>query len=286
MANDDTSVSTAPLSSFPSPYDVGQTPSVACAYDQRFSYCLYVPKAGNPETRRIFVAVHGTGRGNQVMRNRFIDLAEKLNLIVLAPLFPCGIDEADDRDNYKYIEYRGIRFDLVLLAMIDEVAAKYRVPAEPFSLIGFSGGAHFAHRLLYLHPQRLSAVSICAPGSPTMPDLGKPWWVGVADMEQRFGRPFSIEAMRRVRVHLAVGEADTETWEITHRPGSKHWMEGANDSGRTRVERLAALYGALTEIGIDTRIDYLPGVAHEFDPIADRAETFFDEVLGQPVSEA
>ena len=273
-----------PKKSSVSPYDVGQTPSVACAYDQRFSYCLYVPRDGDPGTRRIFVAVHGTGRGNQIMRNRYMQLADALNLIVLAPLFPCGIDDADDRDNYKYIEYHGIRFDLVLLAMIDEVSAKYDLPAQPFSMIGFSGGAHFAHRFYYLHPERLAAVSICAPGSPTLPDAGKPWWIGVADMEQRFGRPFSAEAIRRVPVHLAVGNADLETWEITHHPGSKHWIEGANDAGSTRVERLATLHRALADMGVQVRIDCLEGVAHEFEPLASRADLFFEEVLGTGVS--
>lgn len=232
-------------------------------------------------TRRIFVAVHGTGRGNQTMRNRFIALADELNLIVLAPLFPCGIDDPDDRDNYKYIEYRGIRFDLVLLAMVEEVSAKYGVTDQRLDMIGFSGGAHFAHRFLYLHPEHLSAVSICSPGSPTLPDMSKPWWVGVSDMEQRFGRPFSIEAMKKVPVHLAVGDADTETWEITHKPGSKHWMEGANDTGRTRVERLKTLYDALSGMGMDVRIENVPGIAHEFNPLADRAEAFFRSVSGK-----
>ena len=267
-----------------SPYDVGQTPSVACGYDQRFSYCLYVPRNGDPETRRIFVAVHGTGRGNQIMRNRYMQLADALNLIVLAPLFPSGIVDPDDRDNYKYIEYHGIRFDLVLLAMIDEVSAKYGLAEQPFSMIGFSGGAHFAHRFYYLHPERLSAVSICAPGSPTLPDAGKPWWIGVKDMEQRFGRPFSPDAMRRVPVHLAVGGADRETWEITHRPGSKHWIAGANDTGSTRVERLATLHCALADMGVQVRLDCIDGVAHEFEPLASRADLFFEEVLGAGAS--
>lgn len=263
-----------------SPYDLGATPATACAMDQRFSYCLYVPRDGDPATRRLLVAVHGTGRGNQVVRDSFTALADRLNLIILAPLFPCGIDDPNDRDNYKYIEYRGIRFDHVLLAMIDEVAAKYGVTDTNFGLFGFSGGAHFAHRFYYLYPERLSAVSVCAPGSPTLPDPDRPWWVGVADMETRFGRPLNLPAMRSVPVHLAVGTRDVETWEITHRPGSAHWMEGANDTGDTRVERIGALHDALRASDIDVRLDLVEGAAHEYEPLARRAMTFFAETLG------
>lgn len=262
-----------------SPYDVGRTPATACRADQRFSYCLYVPTRGDAAERRILVAVHGTERGNQAMRDLFSDLAEAFNLIILAPLFPCGVEEPYDRDNYKYIEYRGIRFDLILLSMIDEVAARYGVDAERFSLFGFSGGAHFVHRFYYLHPQRLSALSVCAPGSPTLLDSQKPWWVGVADMEARFGRPLDPAALRAVPVHLAVGDADTDTWEITHKPGGAHWMEGANAAGVTRIDRLKALEASLSAAGVCVKMDILPGVRHQRDALAQSAIAFFTEAL-------
>jgi poly(3-hydroxybutyrate) depolymerase len=263
-----------------SPYDVGRTPATACRADQRFSYCLYAPKSGAAADRRILVAVHGTERGNQAMRDLFSDLAEALNLIILAPLFPCGIDEPHDRDNYKYIEYRGIRFDLILLSMIEEVAARYAVSADQVAMFGFSGGAHFVHRFFYLHPRKLSALSVCAPGSPTLLDSNRPWWVGVADMEERFGCPLDLPALRAVPVHLAVGDADTDTWEITHKPGGAHWMEGANAAGVTRIERLRALQASLAAAGIEVQMDILPGVRHQRDALAQAAIAFFTKVLG------
>ncbi|MEJ7757326.1 MAG: hypothetical protein WKF83_14410 [Nocardioidaceae bacterium] len=73
----------------------------------------------------------------------------------MAPLFPAGIIEPDDIDNYKWLEYHGIRFDKILLAMVDEVAQKYHLDARRFLLHGFSGGGHFAHRFFYLHATRL-----------------------------------------------------------------------------------------------------------------------------------
>lgn len=270
-----TSVPPPPLSA----YETGRTPATACRADQRFSYCLYVPTTGDPATRRLLVAVHGTERGNQAMRDLFAPLADALNLVILAPLFPCGIDDPWDRDNYKYIEYRGIRFDRILLSMVDEVATRHDLDAGRFGLFGFSGGAHFVHRFFYLYPQRLSALSVCAPGSPTLLDTGRPWWVGVSDMEARFGRVLDLPAMRSVPVHLAVGDDDTDTWEITHVPGGEHWMEGANDTGATRIERLHSLRDSLSAAGIQSQLDLLPGIRHERDHLVNAAVAFFTRTL-------
>lgn len=272
-----------------SPYDIGRTPATACRIDQRFSYCLYVPAAvaENPaRAGRILVAVHGTERGNQVLRDMFIPYAEATGSIILAPLFPCGIGaEPQERDNYKYIEFAGIRFDLLVLDMVAEVARRYGVSGDRFDLFGFSGGAHFAHRFLYMHAARLHAVSVGAPGSPTLLDRSKHWWVGVADMEERFGVALDLPAMARVRVHLAVGSDDTDTWEITHAPGSRHWMEGANDAGVTRVDRLHTLAANLTEAGLDVRMEVIPGVRHSRDALVAAAIAFFQS-LPAPEGEA
>ncbi len=265
------------------PYDIGRTPSTACRIDQRFSYCLYVPVRLVEKPAfggRILAVIHGTDRGNQAMRDLFIPYAEATDSIILAPLFPCGIGEAGERDNYKYIDYQGIRFDRLLLDMVAEVASRYSVDADRFDLFGFSGGAHFAHRFLYLYPNRLRAVSIGAPGSPTLLDMSRRWWVGVADMEERFGVPLNLGAMRQVSIHLAVGLDDTDTWEITHMPGSRHWMEGANDTGRTRVERLHKLAENLRAHDLNVQLDVIAGVRHARDALATAAVTFLQGLAG------
>lgn len=266
-----------------SSYDTGRTGAIACQADQRFSYCLYVPRAlvaqGRLSEAQILVAIHGTGRGNEVVRDLFVSLADSLGLIILAPLFPSGIVDPDDRDNYKYVEFEGIRFDTILLSMAEEVGRKYGVPATKFSIFGFSGGAHLAHRMIYLHPHRLAAVSACAPGSPTLLDQTKGWWLGIRDIEERFGTPVDVPAMRRVAVHLAVGDKDRDASEITHAPGGRYWMPGANDSGATRVDRLQALSDNLVGNGLDVTTETLPGVAHECTPLADAAAAFFAKRL-------
>lgn len=264
-------------------YQTGATPSFAARGDQRFSYCLYVPAAH--ETAKaplpLVVLVHGTGRTGPQYRDAFADFAEQHGCVVLAPLFPAGIIDPDDLHNFKFLEYRGIRFDQVLLDIVAEVGERYHVATDRFLLQGFSGGGQFTHRFFYLHPERLAAVSIGAPGRITLLDPEQPWWLGTAGFADRFGKDISLEELRKVKVQLVVGAADVETWEINN-VGDSNWMDGAERAGRTRVERLHTLYENYRAHGIDARIDLVPGVAHDGMAVLDTVRTFLAEVLAAP----
>ena len=269
---------TAPLNF----YRRGRTPIVASRMDQRFPWCCYIPTGYDPAGDRVHplaVLVHGSLRDAGSLRDEFIHFAEAHQCVLLAPLFPAGIDDADDLHNYKHIAYRGIRYDIILLDMIEELATRYRVEKERVLMHGFSGGAQFAHRFFYLHPERLRAVSIGAPGTVTLADESAAWWVGVKGMEEVFGRPFNPAAMRGVAVQLVIGDQDIETWDVTVGPQSPFWMDGINDSGETRVERLRTLERSLEAIGVEPRFDTVPGVSHDGAGIQGPVKAFFSEVL-------
>lgn len=264
-------------------YEFEATALFACQYDQRFSYCLYVPEeydeAGD-KSYPLVVLVHGSNRTAQEYRDRFADFAESNSCIILAPLFPCGIEEPGELHNYKYMKFHDIRFDLLLLSMIDEVSAKYRLDSDRFLLHGFSGGGHYAHRFFYLHPGRLKAVSIGAPGAVTLLDATRNWWPGVADLEEQFGISLDLDAMRRVRVQMVIGQQDTDTWEIND-PGKPGWVRGEQTVGTTRLERLDALRESFERHGIEVRHDLVPGVSHEGYKLIPAAKSFFAKVLNE-----
>ena len=149
-------------------------------------------------------------------------------------LFPAGIIDPGDLHNYKRILYKDIRYDHILLSMVQEAGENIGMVWDKFYLQGFSGGGQFVHRFFYLHPQHLKAVSIGAPGNVTLLDDDRPWWVGGGDFKEKFGWNPDLSAMRRVAVHMIVGEQDTDTWEITFKPDWPTWVEGANDAGENK----------------------------------------------------
>jgi dienelactone hydrolase len=163
--------------------------------------------------------------------------------------------------------------------MVREVAEKYDQDWSRFAVFGFSGGGHFAHRFAILHPEKLWAASIGASGSVTLLDADRDWWVGIRDVRERFGIDFDAAALAKVPVQMVVGDADLETWEITHKPGGTYWMEGANDAGATRPERLKSLAASFEKAGVSVRFDLVPGVSHDRIKVLDRVKDFLAGVL-------
>lgn len=262
-------------------YDLGPTAIFACAADPRFHYALYVPpEVGQGEKVELLVAVHGTGRTSFLdFRDGFAAFGRWNRVAVLCPVFPVGVRGDGARSGYKYMREGDIRYDQVLLSMAAEVEAKYRQNWKRFAIFGFSGGGHFAHRFAILHPEKLWAASIGASGSVTLLDPERDWWVGIRDLEARFGVRFDQAALARVAVQMIVGDADLETWEITHKPGGAYWMEGANDAGPTRPDRLRALAASFEAGGVQVRFDLVPGMSHDRKQAIPIAQDFLADVL-------
>ncbi|MGC4747946.1 hypothetical protein ACLQ28_20160 [Micromonospora sp. DT201] len=262
-------------------YTHGSTPVVASQVDQRLHYCLHVPlDLPSDRLAPLVVIQHGTGRTAQKYRTAMRDFADQHGAVILAPIFPAGLIDPDDVHNFKFISYRGIRFDHMLLTIIDEVAARYPVDAHRFYLHGFSGGGQFTHRFLFLHPDRLAAASIGAPGRITQLDDSLPWWLGTKEFEQRFGKPIDLAAIRRVPVHMVVGSEDDDTFEINN-PGDSNWMDGCEKTGLTRIERLQTLRRNFEANGIAVKFDLVEGVGHRGMGVLPTVRQFFGDLIAR-----
>ncbi|GAB0152314.1 PHB depolymerase family esterase [Marinobacterium sp. BA1] len=239
-------------------YQRGRIPFTACRADPRFSYCLYVPSNHQNQVQTdapLLVAVHGSGRTAEGFRDAYIEFAEAHGCVVLAPLFPRGAVCDDDPDGYKLQSPRGYRYDQVLLSIIEEVATEYRTERE-FYLYGFSGGAQFAHRFAYLHPRRLKAVSIHAPGQICLPHVFE-----VSD----------LKALEQIRVQMAVGCEDSH--RLPEEVG-----EGAGCCRRTLLLNLHKVW---EQAGIRAELEEVPGVAHDGFALMPVVQKFFAKLLEQ-----
>jgi len=262
-------------------YDFGATTVYSHVGDPRFAYTLFVPSSiGNPHRRvELVVVVHGTGRQFVDYRNAFAEFGRWHDCVVLCPLFPAGVLGDGNRDGFKHLREGDIRYDQVLLDMVRDIGRRYERDFSQFALFGFSGGGQFVNRFAYLHPERLWAASIGAPGSVTLLDPKRDWWVGVRGIEERFGKGLDVARLRQVPIHLVVGKFDLETWEITHSETSRHYMPGANDAGATRRERIETLRQSLRAEGIEARLDVVDNVSHQGLQCVKPVQDFFAGVL-------
>jgi predicted esterase len=266
----------------------GATTAFSARVDARFSYVLYVPRRlrrmGKAQTT-ILVCMHGAGRDNVRSRDQFGEFAEYYNCIVLAPLFPARVRGDDNLNGYKYLIEGDIRYDNVLLALLDEVRAFYGIASPRILLFGFSAGAQFAHRFALLHPETIRAVSIGAPGTVTLLGTGRSWWAGTAGIESIFGITLNEHDIQGMPVHLVVGDADLETLRITFAPGDRDYVPGANDAGRDRIERARALADSFRKHGASVRFDFLADTGHDMIAAARSAREFFADVLEDRLSD-
>ena len=230
--------------------------------DTRFQYFMHVPDAfqQSPGDYSLVVVLHGTGRGAQSARDNWATLADEHRWVLLLPVFPAGVLGDGNTDGYKYLKEGDIRYDHLLLEMVDELSIILKRPFERFFLAGFSGGGHFVHRFFYLHPRRLAAVSVGAPGGVTRIDPTRDFWLGTRDLLERFGTELDLEAARAVPVQLIVGELDTE--EFVYPPQWAAALADMGDIGKNRIERNAALHRNYLEHGLAAERVIVPNAAH------------------------
>ena len=257
---------------------------VSARFDQRFGYALSVADAPAGATRSgLVVTVHNSVRWYDRNLEAFRDFGQRHGLVVLAPLFPPGLLGDDNPDGYKMLQEKGLRYDEVLHAMVREVSEATGCEGESFFLHGYSGGGQFVHRYMLLHPERVRAASIGAPGAVTLLDDALPWWGGVADVAQRFGRQVDVDALCRVPMQLVVGTDDTDPSGLREQPPSRWWASDEQRRSAHRIARLQALQRSLQAAGARPALELMPGVGHgEGDgPSISLAQGLFAEVLAR-----
>ena len=215
-------------------------------------YHLYVP-SGQPDASawRLLVTVHGYDREAVNRVEQFVELAERHRFVLLGPEFEPAI-------HYQTLGVGGDRADLRLLDLVDEVSTDLGLNVEQFDLFGYSGGAQFAHRFLYVWPRRLRTVVIGAPGTVTVPSPRHRWPVGIRNLRRVTGARFDLGEVRRPRLMLIVGTEDLILEGLNQRP----W---AMRTGATRLDRARSLHAAWRVAGIEHEYVEVSGSGHGLD---------------------
>lgn len=258
---------------------VGHIPLKASAFDPRVSYALYIPSTHYdthhaPKKLPLLVWIHGTGRNLDALhQENMVSFANSTPCAILAPLFPAGLNGPNDLDSYKILRSQSVASDLVLLSILDEIAARWPgIRTDRVFMMGFSGGGQFAQRFLYVHPEKLLAVSVGAPGRPTTLDPEQSWPVGVANVETLFARPIRKHIIQQVPIQLAVGSADDQ---VHGGEGFWNWLQQLKGKGQQdtewqamrqgRLQTLQDLQGTWEKDGIQSNLRVIEGISHEAD---------------------
>lgn len=215
------------LALIPTPAEVSRRPLfLRCAGQPEREYYLLIPASTCPGAEPL-VLVHGISRNAPELLLRFAQLANRLGVPLIAPLF-----RRECYGQYQQVidQRGGQRSDLALLGILDDAASRFGLAIDRIALFGFSGGAQFAHRFTLFHADR---VRVCVPVSAgwyTLPDPGIAWPLGLANS------PLPIHpAAGTVPFHLIVGQREREDDEALRRNENLDRLQGENRRARART---------------------------------------------------
>jgi pimeloyl-ACP methyl ester carboxylesterase len=244
----------------------------SCEHDPRLSYFFYAPKSalsdfsGNGKKHNLAVLIHGSERSPESYRNSARRFADFTDSVILAPLFPAGLSDFYEIDNFNLLRYKGIEFDTALLRMIDELGRRFPIEKDRFFLHGFSAGGQFAHRFFYIHPERVKALSVGCCSQITLMDSTSPWPQGLENIGPIFGKKPAASDYLNAKVQFVIGGDD----DFIFRKGCPY----------TRRQILKKLFDDWKSKGLEPMLSVVPDVAHHGLKLLPAVFSFFASVIG------
>jgi len=114
---------------------------------------VYVPQ-NYKETKKypLLIAIHWNEGSASQQIDQWGNYANQNYFIILSPQFHFG---------YQWL--RG-REDILLKMMMAEVKNEFSIDQQRIYLVGYSGGAQFAHRFAFKHPSSIDGACVMAAG--------------------------------------------------------------------------------------------------------------------------
>lgn len=232
------------------------TRTVPSASHVRYTVC----PAADPKSGPVLVAVHGIGRDHNALMSALSGEAQRNGYTLIAPVF----DERNFND-YQRLGRSGLgeRSDLALNLILADAELLLGIKG-PMHLLGFSGGAQFAHRYVYAWPDRFHTVTLVAAGWYTSLSSRRQFPIGQATTPRLEGLEFDASALLRTPTHVLVGENDTERDPALRK---RDWLD--RRQGRDRLARARWFHRQLVRrssrlsLDVDHQLTVLPNCGHD-----------------------
>ncbi|MFC6616115.1 hypothetical protein ACFQAS_14470 [Halopenitus salinus] len=200
-----------------------------------------------------------------------LDLVQTLAIQTLRP--ETGLDDiTTDAFPQETIE----RVDEQIVNMIDDARERLGDEGYPVSdlihMEGFSGAGTFTSRFAFLHPGRVSTISVGGTGAAPLPHdtlngTRLPYPLGTADYEDLTGRSFDEEAWMNIDQFFFNGEEDQPLPETDPRGyygiSTQYGDRAVDVYGKNRItERLPITMSVYEEAGASMTSKVYEGVGH------------------------
>lgn len=257
-----------------------------------YPYYLYVPpdlRNAKTQTQTILVIPNNTGKIDDDLsvheadvKKRILQngaLASQLKTAVMMPVFPRPKTDwqiythALDRDALMTGKKEYARFDLQLVAMIDDARARLKKDNLKFDkrvlITGFSASGMFANRFTFLHPDRVKAAAIGSPGGWAIAPAAiykekvLRYPIGTNDFKTVTGNRFALKRAQKVPLFIFLGDKDENDSVVF---GDSYETEDKDLIfelfGKTPVERWEISKTLYKEAKMNAEFKLYPNVKH------------------------
>jgi len=232
------------------PYPEGKSRRIAAIHGEDIELHAYKPAryAGGP----VLLVLHGLGENATGYRDYAIPLADRLGMLVVAPLFDrkrfpvwryqTGGIVRDPRAPELRIEPQAQWTGQLFLAIIDSVRNAEGKPDLGYSLIGHSAGGQTLSRFAAFMPHQARHIIIANPSTHLWPSLSERFPYGFGGLPPSMANETALRRYLAQPVTLLLGTADNQ------RDRDLNVSEGADRQGTNRLERGRNAFRAAQEV--------------------------------------
>ncbi|GLU45350.1 hypothetical protein [Allomuricauda sp. NBRC 101325] len=205
----------------------------------------YKPESWNDKDKIVFV-MHGGGRNADDYLNAWVELANKNNLLIIAPEFENKFSKytTNDYQEGNLFTFFGTKNPkaewayTVVENIFDHIKSVNNITNEQYDIFGHSAGAQFVHRMVMLMPESRFGTAIAAnSGFYSLPNENLEFPYGIKNVET------DLQKSYKKRLIVLLGELDNDPSLGTFRT-----TDLAMEQGEHRLERGTTFFNVNKEL--------------------------------------
>jgi poly(3-hydroxybutyrate) depolymerase len=218
----------------------------------------------------LLVIIHGSDRNAEDYRNYAISIAERYNMVVVAPLF--------DKEHYSDERYKrgcGMTKDgkvqpreswtyNAIDRLVADVKEKEASPSMTYYILGHSGGGQFVAKMAFFFPDATARFVAANPGSNIFPDQSFPFPYGLGGLPPELTSDEVLQKACAAKLTLFLGTGDV----YQYKEDGFDFSENAMRQGPVRLARNHNFYNVMQKLAADHgwafnwRIVEAPDIGH------------------------
>lgn len=234
----------------------------------------YKPESWNDKDKIVFV-MHGGGRNADDYLNAWVELANKNNLLIIAPEFENKFSKytTNDYQEGNLFTFFGTKNPksewayTVVENIFDHIKSVNNITNEQYDIFGHSAGAQFVHRMVMLMPESRIGTAIAAnAGFYSLPNQNLEFPYGIKNTET------DLQKSYKKRLVILLGELDNDPSLGTFRTTDLAMEQGAH-----RLERGTTFFIVNKELTsknnwtFNWEMDTVKNVGHDYKKMSENA---------------